>query len=73
MEHSVRSGKPHPITGRPSGQDEIGILSDTYNYMALELDRLMEQEKKSSEELRKAEFLALQARSTLIFSIIHWI
>ncbi len=39
--------------------------------MALELDRLMEQEKKSSEELRKAEFLALQPRSTLIFSMVH--
>ena len=78
MEHSVRSGKPHPITGRPSGQDEIGILSDTYNYMALELDRLMEQEKKSSEELRKAEFLALQAQINPHFlyntlDMINWL
>ena len=47
MEHSVRSGKPQPITGRPSGQDEVGILSDTYNYMALEQNRLMEREKEA--------------------------
>lgn len=78
MEHSVRSGKPQPITGRPSGQDEVGILSDTYNYMALEQNRLMEREKEASEELRKAEFLALQAQINPHFlyntlDMINWL
>ena len=78
MEHSARSGKPQPITGRPSGQDEIGILSDTYNYMALEQNRLMEREKEASEELRLAEFRALQAQINPHFlyntlDMINWL
>ena len=78
MEHSVRSGKPQPITGRPSGQDEIGILSDTYNYMALEQNRLMEREKETSEQLRRAEFRALQAQINPHFlyntlDMINWL
>ncbi len=78
MEHSVRSGKPHPITGRPSGQDEIGVLSDTYNYMVLELNRLMEGEKEAAERLRKAEFRALQAQINPHFlyntlDMINWL
>lgn len=78
MEHSVRSGKPQSITGRSSGQDEIGILSDTYNYMALEQNRLMEREKETSEQLRRAEFRALQAQINPHFlyntlDMINWL
>ena len=38
------------------------MLSDTYNYMTEEIITLMDSQKKASDELRMAEFRALQAQ-----------
>lgn len=78
---TVRQG-PHP--GPPkklpdtSDRDEIGDLITTYNYMADELGNLMEQQKRSAEELRIAEYRALQAQINPHFlynmlDMINWL
>ena len=59
-------------------RDEIGDLISTYNYMADELSNLMEQQKRSSEELRIAEYRALQAQINPHFlynmlDMINWL
>ena len=59
-------------------RDEIGDLITTYNYMADELGNLMEQQKKSAEELRIAEYRALQAQINPHFlynmlDMINWL
>ena len=75
---TVRSGRPLPIELTDSGKDEIGILADTYNYMTAEINDLMEQQEKTSEELRIAEFRALQAQINPHFlyntlDMINWL
>ena len=70
---TIRKGRPEPLALSDAGNDEIGVLSGTYNYMTAEINQLMDYEEKAAKELRNAEFRALQARSTLIFSIIPWI
>ena len=42
--------------------DEIGELVNSYNYMANEINALMEREKIAAENLRKTEVMALQAQ-----------
>jgi len=58
---SVKNGPPVPMPPSDSG-DEIGELIDTYNYMSEEIHDLMEQEQRTAESLRIAEFDALQAQ-----------
>lgn len=59
---TVRTGPPQPMDVADTGCDEIGVLSDTYNYMTEEIITLMDSQKKASDELRMAEFRALQAQ-----------
>lgn len=59
-------------------RDEIGDLITTYNYMAEELGNLMDQQKRSAEELRIAEYRALQAQINPHFlynmlDMINWL
>lgn len=59
-------------------RDEIGDLISTYNYMADEFELLMEQQKRSAEELRIAEYRALQAQINPHFlynmlDMINWL
>ena len=59
-------------------RDEIGDLISTYNYMAEELGTLMEQQMHSAEELRLAEYKALQAQINPHFlynmlDMINWL
>ena len=58
----VRNGPPHPMEDSSKSEDEVGELISTYNYMALEMEQLIEREKRASENLRIAEFNALQAQ-----------
>ena len=74
----VRSGPPKKLEIEDSGCDEIGILADTYNYMTEEILLLMESQKQAAEELRKAEFRALQAQINPHFlyntlDMINWL
>ena len=38
---SVRTGRPRPMEAEETGCDEIGVLTDTYNYMTEEINDLM--------------------------------
>lgn len=62
MEKSIRSGRPQLMKEHTESRDEIGVLSDTYNYMAAEMNRLMDSQKETSEALRRAEFKVLQSQ-----------
>ena len=57
----VKNGPPVPMNS-PTENDEIGDLVDSYNYMARQINNLMEKQQKQSEELRIAEFRSLQAQ-----------
>ena len=57
----VKNGPPVPMDS-PEANDEIGDLIDSYNYMARQINNLMEKQQKQSEELRIAEFRSLQAQ-----------
>ena len=57
----VKNGLPVPMNS-PTENDEIGDLVDSYNYMARQINNLMEKQQKQSEELRIAEFRSLQAQ-----------
>ena len=57
----VRTGPPTPL--EVSGEkDEVGDLIDTYNYMCIEMNHLLEERERSAEELRISEFKSLQAQ-----------
>ncbi len=58
---AVKNGPPTPLQPADS-TDEVGELIDTYNYMANEMQNLIKQEQKTAENLRIAEFNALQAQ-----------
>ncbi len=47
---------------RPDGSDEICSLIDSYNYMSGEINRLVDQQQQTADELRLSEFRALQAQ-----------
>lgn len=57
----IRHGTPIPMDS-PIYHDEVGDLIDTYNYMTRKMEQLMEDQRKSAEELRIAEFNSLQAQ-----------
>ena len=74
---TARSGIPVPMD-EPTVNDEIGDLIDTYNYMTRKMAQLMEDQAKASEELRIAEFNALQAQINPHFlyntmDMINWL
>ncbi|MEE8835915.1 MAG: sensor histidine kinase [Eubacteriales bacterium] len=73
---NVKNGPPVPMDP-PQETDEIGDLTDSYNYMARQINNLMEEQKKASEELRIAEFNSLQAQMNPHFlyntmEMINW-
>ena len=73
----VRKGTLSPMAS-PVYHDEIGDLIDTYNYMTRKMDQLMEEQAKSAEELRIAEFHSLQAQINPHFlyntmDMINWL
>ena len=75
---TVRTGRPKPMKPTCTGWDEIGILTDTYNYMTGEINRLMDSQEQAAEGLRKAEFRALQAQINPHFlyntlDMINWL
>jgi two-component system sensor histidine kinase YesM len=57
----VRTSPPTPLP-QSLYHDEIGSLIDTYNYMTLTINQLIEQHIKAVENLRISEFRALQAQ-----------
>ncbi len=57
----VKNAPPVPIDS-PSEQDEVGELIDSYNYMARQINNLMQKQQEDAEEIRIAEFNALQAQ-----------
>ncbi|MEE1114028.1 MAG: histidine kinase [Eubacterium sp.] len=57
----VRNAAPVPMESADAN-DEIGDLTDSYNYMARQINLLMDDQRRSSEELRIAEFKSLQAQ-----------
>ena len=75
---TIRKGRPEPLELSDAGNDEIGILSGTYNYMTAEINQLMDYEEKAAKELRNAEFRALQAQINPHFlyntlDMINWL
>lgn len=73
----VRHGPPVPMDS-PRAHDEVGDLIDTYNYMARQMNQLIEEQAKSAEELRIAEFNSLQAQINPHFlyntmDMINWL
>lgn len=73
----VKGGKPIPLARRLE-HDEIGDLIDTYNYMSHEINNLMEKEVKAANDLRIAEFKALQSQINPHFlyntlDMINWL
>ncbi|MBE5911456.1 sensor histidine kinase [Pseudobutyrivibrio sp.] len=58
---AAKNGPPIPIP-EPDSTDEVGELITTYNYMAKEMQELILQEQRTAENLRIAEFNALQAQ-----------
>lgn len=74
----VRSGRPQPLDIKDTGCDEIGVLADTYNYMTEEIGLLMDSQKQAADDLRRAEFRALQAQINPHFlyntlDMINWL
>ena len=75
---TIRKGLPEPLALSDAGNDEIGVLSGTYNYMTAEINQLMDYEEKAAKELRNAEFRALQAQINPHFlyntlDMINWL
>ncbi len=75
---TIRKGRPEPLELSDAGNDEIGVLSGTYNYMTAEINQLMDYEEKAAKELRGAEFRALQAQINPHFlyntlDMINWL
>ena len=73
----VRKGTLSPMES-PEYHDEVGDLIDTYNYMTRKIDTLMDEQIKSAEELRIAEFHSLQAQINPHFlyntmDMINWL
>ena len=73
----VRHSPPVPMAS-PTVHDEIGDLIDTYNYMARQMNLLMEEREKAADDLRIAEFNSLQAQINPHFlyntmDMINWL
>lgn len=74
---TVRQGTLFPMDS-PKEHDEIGDLIDTYNYMTLKMNQLIEKQAKAAEDLRIAEFNSLQAQINPHFlyntmDMINWL
>lgn len=74
---TVRTGRPVSMETAQI-HDEVGDLIDTYNYMSTEMNTLMDNQAKSAEELRIAEFKALQSQINPHFlyntlDMINWL
>jgi len=70
-------GKPKPLA-RKLEHDEIGDLIDTYNSMSSEITNLMDKEVKAADDIRIAEFKALQSQINPHFlyntlDMINWL
>ena len=73
----VRYGRPEALPDSDTS-DEIGELIDNYNHMTKLINKLMDAEKKASNELRIAEFNSLQAQINPHFlyntmDMINWL
>lgn len=73
----ARTGPPVALLA-PDTQDEIGDLISTYNYMTRVINHLMEEQAKSAEDLRIAEFNSLQSQINPHFlyntmDMINWL
>lgn len=73
----IRKSNPKRLSIYP-GHDEIGNLIDTYNYMTDEMNNLLIKQAKASNDLRIAEFKALQAQINPHFlyntlDMINWL
>jgi two-component system sensor histidine kinase YesM len=73
----VKKSTPKRLTLN-SGHDEIGDLIGTYNFMTDEINNLLEQQAKASNDLRISEFKALQAQINPHFlyntlDMINWL
>ena len=75
---TVKDGPPLPMDNKSKSEDEVGDLIDTYNYMAEEMQKLIIAEQRAAENLRIAEFNALQAQINPHFlyntmDMINWL
>lgn len=74
---TVRSGRPLSMDA-PAIQDEIGDLTDTYNFMSGQMNRLLDHQAEAAEHLRISEFKALQSQINPHFlyntlDMINWL
>ncbi len=74
----VHQERPQPIHGQMEARDEIGMLVNTYNYMSDEINQLMDQQLAAAEDLKLAEYRALQSQINPHFlynslDMIHWL
>ena len=70
---TVRTGPPQPMDVADTGCDEIGVLSDTYNYMTEEIITLMDSQKRLRMSFGWRNSAHCRPRLIRIFSIIPWI
>ena len=69
---TIRKGRPEPLELTAAGNDEIGVLSGTYNYMTAEINQLI-MKKKQPPNCESRNFAPSRHRSIPIFSITPWI
>ncbi len=74
---AVREGPPEPME-TPEAHDEVGNLIDSYNYMAGQINDLLDEQAKAAEDQRIAEFNSLQAQINPHFlyntmDMINWL
>ncbi|MCD8221290.1 MAG: sensor histidine kinase [Clostridiales bacterium] len=77
MQH-VHNDRPERIDNAEPSIDEIGDLVTTYNYMSDEINRLLDQQIRTAEELKLKEFNALQSQINPHFlyntlDMINWL
>lgn len=75
--NDVKKGK-FAIIDNENANDEIGILTQNYNYMIRQLNILMEEKYKAGQQLKASEFKALQAQINPHFlyntlEMINWL
>ncbi len=76
----MREARSHPPVSLPDpvAHDEIGELTDSYNYMATRQNLLLKRQQETAEELRTLEISALQAQINPHFlyntmDMINWL
>ncbi|MEG0770183.1 MAG: sensor histidine kinase [Ruthenibacterium sp.] len=75
---TVETGTPVPLPQAVAAHDEIGVLTDTYNSMANEINSLLDTQAQTSKALQLSEFKALQAQINPHFlynslDMINWL